>query len=90
MSTALVCLENQECCLRELAAEICQCHRSHLRKLWFDVVLKCVIIRGVATSYYGKQLALHEVRRRCTMLVVANQIEVEEVSATSLPTHDGG
>ena len=51
MRTALACLNDQECCLGELAAEIRNCHRSHLRELRFDIVLSGVIIRGVAASY---------------------------------------
>ena len=95
MRTALACLNNrecspdqQECCLGELAAEIHNCHRSHLRELRFDVVRRCVVIRGVARSYYGKQLALHEIRQRCRLLVTANQIEVEEVAPNTVPQSD--
>ena len=95
MRTALACLNNQECspdqqecCLGELATEIRNCHRSHLRELWFDVVQRNVVIRGVARSYYGKQLALHEIRRRCRLLVTANQIEVEEVVPNTVSRSD--
>ena len=90
MRTALACLNHtcsleqeccleRECCLHQLAAEIRNYHRSHLRELRFEVLLSGVVIRGVSRSYYGKQLALHEIRRRCRLLVTANRIEVEEV-----------
>ncbi|WP_162669368.1 hypothetical protein [Gemmata massiliana] len=77
MCTALACRDPLERSLREWATEICQRHRSHLRELWFKAVQRGVVISGVARSYYGKQLALCELQRRCGLPVIANQIEVE-------------
>jgi hypothetical protein len=78
MSTALVCLTDLDRTLAGLAAEIRNRHRAHLRVLHLETVRGQLIIRGVATSYYGKQLALHETRRRCSMTVVANEVIVQE------------
>ena len=99
MRTALACLNQacsleqecsleRECCLHQLAAEIRTYHRSHLRELRFEVLLSGVVIRGVSRSYYGKQLALHEIRRRCRLLVTANRIEVEEVEPNTVSRSD--
>ena len=99
MRTALACLNHtcsleqeccleRECCLHQLAAEIRNYHRSHLRELRFEVLLSGVVIRGVSRSYYGKQLALHEIRRRCRLLVTANRIEVEEVEPNTVSRSD--
>ncbi len=91
MTTAIIRLTDADRPLPELAAEIRHAHRSHLRELHLEVVLGGVVIRGVAVSYYGKQLAFHEVRRLCRLAIVANQIEVEVVSKTvSLPEVIGG
>ena len=78
MSTALVRLTERDRALARLAAEIRNLHRSHLLLLRFDAVLDRLVIRGVATSFYGKQLAFHETKRRCSLPVVANEIVVRE------------
>ena len=67
-----------------LAGEIRTRHRARIRTLWLDVVRGEVLIRGVATCYYGKQLALDEVRRRCHLPVAANRIEVVDVEQDSV------
>jgi hypothetical protein len=81
VSLARKCRHNPQPDLRELATEILKCLRGHLRELCLAVVPGGVVIHGVATSYYGKQLALHEVRLRCDLAVTANQISVEEVAS---------
>lgn len=88
MSGAPACLTSRERHPGELAAEIRNCHQSRLRELWLEVVPGGVVIRGVATSYYGKQLALHEVRRRCGLRVTANRIVVVEALPTPAPPSD--
>ncbi|MBP3955172.1 hypothetical protein J8F10_07745 [Gemmata sp. G18] len=86
MSAALACDNDSGRGLREWAAEICHDHRNHLRELWFKVVPRGIVICGSARTYYGKQLALYELRRRCSVPVVANQIEVEDPSPnTNVP-----
>jgi hypothetical protein len=88
MTTAIALLADGNRAFQELAAEVRNAHRSHLRELRLEVVLGGVILRGLATSYYGKQLALHEVRRRCSLLVVANRIEVEETAPNTVSLSD--
>ena len=88
MCTALACLDSQERGLVALAAEIRNCDRSCLRELRLGVVPSGVVLCGFATSYYGKQLALHEVRRRCGLRVTANRIVV--VDAVRIPFPPSG
>ena len=59
----------------ELAADIRSRHRSLLRELRVDVVEGGVILHGHAYSFYGKQVALHEVIRG-GVAVVANRMTV--------------
>lgn len=59
----------------ELAADIRERHRSLLRDLRLEVVDNGVVLHGHAYSFYGKQVALHEVLRR-EVPVVANRIAV--------------
>jgi hypothetical protein len=78
MSTALVCVSEPDRALAALAVEVRNRHRAHLRTLRIDRLRGVLIIRGVATSFYGKQLALAEIRRRCSLTVVANEVVVQE------------
>jgi hypothetical protein len=80
MTTALACYTDGNRVLRDLAVEIRNRHRCHLRELWLDAVHGLLIIRGVARCYYGKQLAFDEVRHRCRLMVLANAIKVEDVA----------
>lgn len=64
------------CDFEQLVAEILSRYRSDLQTLTIEVVGTGVVLRGVAFSYYGKQMALHEVRRSCEHPVVGNFIEV--------------
>lgn len=65
-----------EAAVRRVAAEILAGHRGHLRELRIEVVADGVTIHGRAISFYGKQIAFHEVTRRVGQLVLANEIEV--------------
>lgn len=58
-----------------LAAAILRLHRALVRELRIEVVGGGVVLRGRAATFYGKQLALHEVLRR-GLVVVANDIVV--------------
>jgi hypothetical protein len=60
-----------------VAEDIVKQHRSHLRDLEILLTRRGVILHGLARSYYGKQLAFHEVSRRLGMRVIANHIVVQ-------------
>ena len=60
-----------------VAQDIVKQHRSHLRDLEILITRRGIILHGLARSYYGKQLAFHEVSRRLGMRVIANHIVVE-------------
>ncbi|MCS6866159.1 MAG: hypothetical protein RMJ56_04505 [Gemmataceae bacterium] len=66
----------QGCDFGPLVAEILNRYRSDLQTLTIEAVEAGLILRGVAFSYYGKQMALHEVSRWCDQPVVGNFIEV--------------
>jgi hypothetical protein len=61
----------------KLASDIRQRHRTLLRELRIEVVTGGVVLHGRAYSFYGKQVALHEVMRRSGVTVVANRIVVD-------------
>jgi hypothetical protein len=65
-----------------LADEIRNRNRSHIRALQIEIVTGGVIVRGSATSFYGKQIAFHEVRRGCGQPVLANEIVVQRQQAS--------
>jgi hypothetical protein len=81
MTRAISCLSSLERALHQLATSVLKRHRSHLRELRIVVVEDGVILQGNAVTFYGKQIALHEVRSECKCVVVGNQIEVLERSA---------
>jgi hypothetical protein len=62
--------------VRAVATEIRNRNRGHIRELRIKIVEGGVILYGVCMSFYGKQIAFHEVRRICRMVVLANRIEV--------------
>lgn len=62
---------------RELAADIRRRHRGLLRELWIEVGEAGAVLHGLASSFYGKQVALHEVREHAGFVVVANRIVVD-------------
>ncbi len=70
---------------QQLAEEVLTRHRSHLRALRIEVIEGGVVLHGTATTYYGKQVAFHEVIRAKRFAVVANLIEVQE-RLSELPT----
>ena len=61
----------------ELAAEIRQRHRAILREFTIHEEDGGAVLHGYAYSYYGKQMALHEVQR-ANLAVIANRIIVGE------------
>lgn len=61
--------------LGELAADIRTRHRGLLREFGIVSVDGGAVLYGRATSFYGKQLALHEARR-ANLTVIANRIVV--------------
>lgn len=63
--------------LGQLAADIRSAHRSHIRELRIELAASGVVLAGRAATFYGKQLALHEVTHRSRLVVVANRIEVQ-------------
>jgi hypothetical protein len=60
----------------EIAAGVLRRHRNVLRELRVEVIEGRAILSGVAHSYYGKQLAQHEVLRRTDLVLLANRIVV--------------
>lgn len=62
--------------LRQLADDVRNGHRGILHELAIELVAGGVVLRGRAATFYGKQVALHEVRRRCRLSVVDNHITV--------------
>jgi len=75
MRTAITGPNDLEGVVQLLGEEIQRRHRSHLRDLRIEVVEGGVILHGRAVTFYGKQIAFHEVSRR--LAVVANRIEVQ-------------
>lgn len=76
MTTSLACLSEFEHHLLDLVAEVLARHRSHLRELWLVVSGDGLRLCGLATCYYGKQIAFHELCCRCKLTIVSNEIEV--------------
>ena len=66
----------QRAAARELAAEVRRRHRGLLRELWIEVDAGGFVLHGHASSFYGKQVAFHEVLRLGAGPVVANRIAV--------------
>jgi hypothetical protein len=58
-----------------LAATILDRHRAQVRELRIEAASGGVVIRGRSTTYYGKQVVLHEVLKR-GLIVVANDLLV--------------
>lgn len=82
MTTAIACLSEQARELVRLAAEIQTRHRSHLREFRIEVVEGGIILFGRSVTFYGKQIAFHEVCEGCECPVLANQIEVQAERAS--------
>lgn len=83
-TTELACLSGVDQDLAQLAAQIRNRHRSHLRDFRIEAVWGGVILYGRASSFYGKQIAFHEVCSDGRFAVVANQIEVLPREQTTL------
>jgi len=67
--------------VEQLAAQIRNRYRSHLRELRIEVVEGGIVLRGRSSSFYGKQMAFHEARSGSQFAVLANQIEVAPARA---------
>jgi hypothetical protein len=70
--------------LSQLAADIQNRHRSWVRELRIEAAEWGVVLRGRAVTYYGKQVALHEVLQ-CGLAVVANEIVVSGSPVGAVP-----
>lgn len=75
--TALATLSHRDQTLQQLASEVRNRHRDCLRELYIRSVGEGAVIYGQAVSFYGKQIAFHEIRRRLPMTILANQIMVQ-------------
>lgn len=76
MSTIIASPAPSEAALVELATAIRGRHRGRLAALQLTVEAEGVILDGTAVNFYGKQLALHEVRHVAGLAVRANRITV--------------
>jgi hypothetical protein len=76
--SAIACLSNRDRILHQLATEVQNRHRNCLRELRIEVVEGGVVLYGRAITFYGKQIAFHEVRRCSHLAVIANRIQVQE------------
>jgi hypothetical protein len=63
--------------LQQLATEILNRNKSHLRELRIEPTDGGVMLRGVAITFYGKHIAFHEVGSQEGIVVVGNEIEVK-------------
>ena len=61
----------------ELAEAVRRANRHLLRELRVEVIEGGVVLSGRARSYYGKQVAQHEVLRRAGLVLLANRIVVD-------------
>ncbi|HSQ57984.1 MAG TPA: hypothetical protein VLM40_19830 [Gemmata sp.] len=77
MTTGILPLGNVESTLELIAAAIREQHRDVIRELRLVYIEGGVIIHGKATSFYGKQVAFHELKRRMKLEVLANAIVVD-------------
>lgn len=62
--------------LHRMAAEIQQENRCLIREMRIQSEPDGIVLHGFAYSFYGKQIALSEAKRRTTRRVEANRIEV--------------
>jgi hypothetical protein len=83
--TAIACLSNLDRTLQQFAIEVRNRHRDYLRELQIEVVKGGVILYGRAITFYGKQIAFHEVSHRSRLPVIANriQVQVRRIAATA-------
>ncbi len=76
MCSAVPCRPTPDPGLQCLADAIRAQHRGLLTDLRLEESDDGLVLLGRASSFYGKQIALHEVRRRSGRSVVANRISV--------------
>lgn len=69
-------MDQSESSLKELASDICRRYRALLGELRIEAVAGGVALHGRAYSFYGKQVAQHEVLRRSGLVVLVNRIAV--------------
>jgi hypothetical protein len=67
MTTANPGSSDPNAVVRGLAADVRNRHLNQLRELRIEVVEGGIVLRGRATSFYGKQIAFHEVSRLCEL-----------------------
>lgn len=61
----------------DLAEAVRRANRHLLRELRVEVIEGGVVLSGRARSYYGKQVAQHEVLRRLGLVLLANRVVVD-------------
>ncbi len=66
--------------LRRIAADVLRTQRCHLHELEIVETSGGLVLHGRARSYYGKQIAYHEVSRRSGMRILANRIVVGDAA----------
>lgn len=66
-----------EAVLRHIECEVVIRHRGRLRELTIHRIEGGVVLLGRAMSYYGKQIAFHEVKKLLDEPVIGNHIAVE-------------
>ena len=76
MPTQCECADERTMTANDLAAAIHRRFRSLIGELRIEVVEGGVVLHGLAYSFYGKQIALHEVRQHGAFVVLANRITV--------------
>jgi hypothetical protein len=70
--------------MNQLAVDIQNRHRSRVRELRIESAEGGVVLRGRSVTYYGKQVALHEVLQ-CGLAVIANEIVVSGSPVGAVP-----
>lgn len=78
MPAILEPISGQLTAMAELAAEVRAQNRGLLRDLRIETVDRGIVLHGFAYSFYGKQIALREVRKRCERAVMGNCITVQK------------
>ena len=76
----------RENAVSELASAVRERHRDVVRELRVEVIEGGVILYGFAYSFYGKQVAQHEVLHRTNLVLLANRITVaSRLSSRTVP-----
>jgi hypothetical protein len=70
--------KKREQMLNQLAIEVRDRHRDCLHELNIKIVGEGVVLIGHATSFYGKQIAFHEVTSRLQLSIIDNRIHVQK------------